>query len=79
MAGGISVHAVDVASGRPAEGLRVEIWRLEPARIRIGSMSVAASRKNRETGTLSNDDMNAMKAPAMTPGRINGNTIRLKV
>lgn len=35
MAGGISVHAVDVASGRPAEGLRVEIWRLESARTRI--------------------------------------------
>ena len=32
MAGGISIHAVDVASGRPAEDLRVEIWRLEPAR-----------------------------------------------
>lgn len=27
-AGGISVHAVDVASGRPAVGLRVRIWRL---------------------------------------------------
>lgn len=27
-AGGISVHAVDVASGRPASGLRVRIWRL---------------------------------------------------
>src|SRR5882724_533922 len=35
MAGGISVHAVDVATGRPADGLRVEIWRLEPARSRI--------------------------------------------
>lgn len=35
MAGGISIHAVDVASGRPAEGLRVEIWRIEPAPTRI--------------------------------------------
>jgi len=35
MAGGISIHAVDVASGRPAEGLRVEIWRIESARTRI--------------------------------------------
>lgn len=32
MAGGISVHAVDVANGRPAEGLRVEIWRIAPDR-----------------------------------------------
>lgn len=29
---GISVHAVDVASGRPAEGMRVEIHALEPER-----------------------------------------------
>jgi 5-hydroxyisourate hydrolase len=35
MAGGISIHAVDVASGRPAEGLRVEIWRIAPARTQI--------------------------------------------
>lgn len=32
MAGGISIHAVDVASGRPAKGLRVEIWRIAPER-----------------------------------------------
>jgi 5-hydroxyisourate hydrolase len=42
MAGGISIHAVDVASGHPAQGLRVEIWRIElvPTRIvegRLGS------------------------------------------
>ena len=35
MAGGISIHAVDVASGRPAEGLRIEIMRLAPAAARI--------------------------------------------
>jgi 5-hydroxyisourate hydrolase len=35
MAGGISVHAVDVAHGRPAQGLRVEIWRLAPDRVRL--------------------------------------------
>ena len=33
MAGGISIHAVDVAAGRPANGLRVEIWRLAPDRL----------------------------------------------
>ena len=33
MAGGISIHAVDVAAGRPAHGLRVEIWRLTPDRV----------------------------------------------
>ena len=35
MAGGVSIHAVDVASGRPAQGLRVEIWRTEPVAMRI--------------------------------------------
>ena len=33
MAGGISLHAVDVATGRPAEGLRAEIWRIAPDRV----------------------------------------------
>ena len=37
--------------------------------MRIGSISVRASRRKSDTGTLSNDDMNAMKAPASTPGR----------
>jgi 5-hydroxyisourate hydrolase len=30
MAGGISLHAVDVASGRPAEGMAVELHALQP-------------------------------------------------
>jgi 5-hydroxyisourate hydrolase-like protein (transthyretin family) len=29
-AGGISIHAVDVASGRPAHGLAVRLFRAEP-------------------------------------------------
>jgi 5-hydroxyisourate hydrolase len=32
MAGGISLHAVDVARGVPAQGMRVELWALSPAR-----------------------------------------------
>ncbi len=32
MAGGISLHAVDVARGVPAQGMRVELWALAPAR-----------------------------------------------
>lgn len=31
MFGGISLHAVDVASGRPATGMQVELVALEPA------------------------------------------------
>ncbi len=43
MAGGISIHAVDVASGRPAEGLRVEIWRLATARVKIAEGRLLAN------------------------------------
>jgi 5-hydroxyisourate hydrolase len=43
MAGGISIHAVDVADGRPAHGLRVEIWRIEPARARIAEGQLGAN------------------------------------
>ena len=32
---GISVHAVDVTRGVPAEGLRIEVFSLEPARHKI--------------------------------------------
>jgi 5-hydroxyisourate hydrolase len=43
MAGGISIHAVDVASGRPAQGLRVEIWCIEPASMRIAEGRLGAN------------------------------------
>ncbi|CCE04304.1 putative transthyretin-like protein [Bradyrhizobium sp. STM 3843] len=47
MAGGISVHAVDVANGRPAQGLRVEIWRMTPDRTLVADGPLGAD------GTLS--------------------------
>ncbi|UQR66898.1 hydroxyisourate hydrolase [Bradyrhizobium sp. C-145] len=43
MAGGISIHAVDVASGRPAQGLRVEIWRIGPDSSRIAEGRLGAN------------------------------------
>ncbi|WP_063694782.1 hydroxyisourate hydrolase [Bradyrhizobium stylosanthis] len=43
MAGGISIHAVDVATGRPAQGLRVEIWRLYPDSQRIADGRIGAN------------------------------------
>lgn len=36
-AGGISIHAVDVADGIPAAGLAVRLWRLRPTRTEIAS------------------------------------------
>ena len=43
MAGGISIHAVDVAGGRPAQGLRVEIWRIDPERLCIADGRLSAN------------------------------------
>jgi 5-hydroxyisourate hydrolase len=37
MAGGISLHAVDVARGVPARGMRVELWALSPHRHLVAS------------------------------------------
>jgi len=36
-AGGISVHAVDIARGIPADGLKVGIWRMEGQGINIAT------------------------------------------
>ena len=43
MAGGISVHAVDVARGRPAQGMQVDIYALEGLRKMIASGKLAAN------------------------------------
>ncbi|MEA2931092.1 MAG: 5-hydroxyisourate hydrolase [Hyphomicrobiales bacterium] len=43
MAGGISVHAVDVSHGRPAQGLRVDIYALAGVRKLIASGKLAAN------------------------------------
>jgi len=37
MAGGISVHAVDVARGRPAQGMQVDIYTLDGVGMMIAS------------------------------------------
>ena len=40
---GISIHVVDVARGRMATGMRVEVYALAPARVRIADAAVSAS------------------------------------
>jgi 5-hydroxyisourate hydrolase len=42
MAGGISLHAVDVANGQPARGLRVSIHRLEPEPVLVAEGVIGA-------------------------------------
>jgi hypothetical protein len=61
--------AAIVTSSRPSRSCHM----------RMGSMSVLASRRNSDTGTLSKDDMKAMNAPASTPGRMIGNVTRRNV
>lgn len=43
MAGGISLHAVDVARGVPAHGMRVELWALAPTRRLVAEGSLGAN------------------------------------
>ena len=42
-AGGISVHAVDVSRGRPAQGMQVDIYALEGVRKLIANGKLATS------------------------------------
>jgi 5-hydroxyisourate hydrolase len=42
-AGGISLHAVDVARGVPAAGLEVELWALAPQRRLVAQGALAAN------------------------------------
>ena len=43
MAGGISLHAVDVARGAPAHGMYVELWALEPQRRLVAQGTLGAN------------------------------------
>lgn len=42
VAGGISIHAVDVADGIPAEGLDVRLFHLRPSRVQVASGTCSA-------------------------------------
>jgi 5-hydroxyisourate hydrolase len=43
MAGGISLHAVDVARGVPARGMRVALWQIEPQRRLVAEGELGAN------------------------------------
>ena len=43
MAGGISVHGVDVTRGAPAQGMRVEVYALGPERRLVAEGALAAN------------------------------------
>lgn len=42
-AGGISIHAVDVSTGRVAQGLGVELHRLSPEPLRVAAGKIGAN------------------------------------
>ena len=42
-AGGISIHAVDIAGGKPADGLGVRLWRLDDDRVQIAAGNCSES------------------------------------
>src|SRR5574341_991546 len=58
MAGGISIHVVDITRGLPAAGMRVEVYRLRGGRTRIGGWALDGR------GLL---DLSALEA-ALAPG-----------
>ena len=43
MAGGISLHAVDVARGAPAQGMQVELWATDPVRRLVAEGRIGAN------------------------------------
>ena len=47
MSGGLSIHCVDVASGRVAAGLKVAVWRLgtdgEPAGVPLAEGAIGSN------------------------------------
>jgi 5-hydroxyisourate hydrolase len=46
----LSTHVLDLTSGRPAAGMTIELWRLEPDRIRL--KTVTTNQDGRPDGPL---------------------------
>jgi 5-hydroxyisourate hydrolase len=49
MPGGLTTHVLDVARGRPAAGVLIEVWRLEPAG--MGNTLLKTARTNADGRT----------------------------
>jgi 5-hydroxyisourate hydrolase len=57
MPGKLSTHVLDLTTGRPAAGMTIELWRLEPARIRL--KTVTTNQDGRTDGPLLSPDQMA--------------------
>jgi len=58
MPGQITTHVLDTAQGRPAAGMAIQLWRIDPAKGRIGLKTVYTTSDGRtEEALLSGGEM----------------------
>ena len=57
MSGKLSTHVLDTAIGRPAAGLKIQLWRIEPQERRLLKEAVTNQDGRTETPLLSGDEL----------------------
>ena len=57
MSGKLSTHVLDTARGRPAAGLRIQLWRIEPQERRLLKEAVTNQDGRTETPLLLGDEL----------------------
>jgi 5-hydroxyisourate hydrolase len=57
MSGKLSTHVLDTARGRPAAGLRIQLWRIEPQERRLLKEAVTNRDGRTETPLLLGDEL----------------------
>ena len=57
MSGKLSTHVLDIATGRPAAGLKIQLWRLEPKERRLLKEVVTNQDGRTETPLLLGDEL----------------------
>jgi len=57
MSGKLSTHVLDTAKGRPAAGLKIQIWRIEPQERRLLKEAVTNQDGRTETPLLLGDEL----------------------
>jgi 5-hydroxyisourate hydrolase len=57
MSGRLSTHVLDIADGRPAAGLRIQLWRIEPDDRQLLKEIVTNQDGRTDTPLLAGDDL----------------------
>jgi 5-hydroxyisourate hydrolase len=57
MSGRLSTHVLDIADGRPAAGLRIQLWRIEPENRQLLKEIVTNQDGRTDTPLLAGDDL----------------------